>query len=1778
MYARIDVEIVPRTSSDPMYVRTDTILPDKNYIIANKDTGEAYALLNNNGTVSTVTVEIDGDTVYTDNENIIFTTEGSGTTVTAVKNNGRYISAGNSSLTLATSAPANRTFEYSADNRFTCRSGNSTYYIYYTTYNNRYTASTSASGSSSRAVYLFEEVGEQVAVTGVSVTPKTATVEARKTVDLTAAVSPANASNKTVTWRSSDTSVATVDANGRVRGVSEGTAVITASAGEFSDTCTVTVTQSTTTEQHYVIVCDGFALSTERSTEQAQGGSSSYTYTGLSGVEYAAGDAAADNIRWIFEEADGGYYIRSLDGDYLNATYTSGNNMGQGDLKVDGTPDVWVLDSGYSLDSGTVESSHLKSTNASSSATSDKYLGYEESPANLFTVRSSGNDDEVTISEAEDPVAVTGVSVTPKTAEIEARNTVQLTAAVTPSNATNKTVTWSSSNTSVAVVDGNGRVRGVSEGEAVITASVGGFSDSCTVTVTASTSSEPTYVITVGSVALSTLPSDDQMENAGSGSQRYYYTGLAGAPFDPDEAADDTIRWILEPAEGGYYIKSLSGDYLNATYTQNSTGGYTGVLKLDSTPDVWVLDGTLDSWEVDGSLLKSSNASANASSPKYLAYDTGTTSSPRNLFTVRSESSASETTLVEAEDPVAVTGVNVTPETATVKARETVQLKATVTPSDATVKTVTWTSSNTAVATVDENGKVKGVAEGEAVITASAGGFSDTCTVTVTAGDPIIGYVIMIDGFALSTDRSPNQAQGGSSSYTYTGLAGVAYSAEEDPAENIRWILEETDGGYYIRSLEGRYLNGAYTSGSNSGQGNLKLDDTRDVWVLDGTLEDWMIDGSMIRSTNATASTPDRPKYLGYEEAPANLFTVRSEENADESTLVDPSVTIEERFVETDRFEDGKEYIIGVTKDSGSVYAIKNVTGTSTGNTGSITLDVTPASGSEAAYIVTDDKDVVWKYSGSNQYLIASTGSDHYLGYESSSYVPRTSSQGRAIIYSGGKLQISSGYYLTCTDGTFATTTNSGSGSDVRLFVKTIEIITHEHTYGDPVWSWSGNVTTKATRAAVSATATFTCTECGESITEEAAITTSEVSGRTLYTATVTGPDGKEYTDSKYAADDSHYTITLTADKTMASPGDEVTFTITLGPVDRFGTFQMEVIIPNGLTYKADSFEETANLERTLGFDQIDWTESSKFFNGYASLADYSSTEDTVLATFKCTVDTGFAGSATVDLTNCEFRSCETWVDLTELYEIVPVTVNTHVHAAGEMVVENEVQATCTTDGGYDNVVYCTICEEEMSRTHVTVPATGHDWEFVDFTWTGSDETGYTAAAANYKCKHDASHTNTVNAVLTHVTTAATCEADGSTVYTASVAAGASLDGKAQSDSKTVVIEATGHDWEFVDFTWTGNDETGYTAAAANYVCKNNADHKQSVAATVTHITTPATCEAAGQTVYTATVDAAASLDEAAHSNDKTVAIPMLGHDWEFVDFTWTGSDEAGYTAAVANYKCKNDESHTKTVAATVTSQTTAATCEAVGQTVYTATVDAAASLDGKAHSDSKTVVIEATGHDWEFVDFTWTGSDEAGYTAAVANYVCKNDATHKQSVEATLTSVINPATCEGTGSTVYTATVTAEASLDKEAHNTTKTVAIPALTHDWEFVDFTWTEAENGYTAVANYKCKNDESHTNTVNATVTAAMTPATCETAGQTVYTATVDAAASLDGKAQSDTKTVEIPAPGHDWKFVDFTWTEAENGFTATANYECKNDATHKQSVAATVTSQTTDATC
>ena len=108
---------------------------------------------------------------------------------------------------------------------------------------------TASSSTSSKRIdfygasFVVEYTAGTVSVTGVSLDKSTDSVEQGSTTTLTATVSPSNATDQTVAWSSSNTSVATVS-NGFVTGVSPGTAIITVTTndGGFTDTCTVTVT------------------------------------------------------------------------------------------------------------------------------------------------------------------------------------------------------------------------------------------------------------------------------------------------------------------------------------------------------------------------------------------------------------------------------------------------------------------------------------------------------------------------------------------------------------------------------------------------------------------------------------------------------------------------------------------------------------------------------------------------------------------------------------------------------------------------------------------------------------------------------------------------------------------------------------------------------------------------------------------------------------------------------------------------------------------------------------------------------------------------------------------------------------------------------------------------------------------------------------------------------------------------------------------------------------------------------------------------------------------------------------------------------------------------------------------------------------------------------------------------------------------------------------------------------------------------------------------------
>ena len=161
--------------------------------------------------------------------------------------------------------------------------------------------------------------------------------------------------------------------------------------------------------------------------------------------------------------------------------------------------------------------------------------------------------------------------------------------------------------------------------------------------------------------------------------------------------------------------------------------------------------------------------------------------------------------------------------------------------------------------------------------------------------------------------------------------------------------------------------------------------------------------------------------------------------------------------------------------------------------------------------------------------------------------------------------------------------------------------------------------------------------------------------------------------------------------------------------------------------------------------------------------------------------------------------------------------------------------------------------------------------------------------------------------------------------------------------------------------------------------------------------------------------------DEFALGESKLFDVSGTGHDWGKPTWKWAED----YSSATAAFVCQNDESHTETVNATITSKTTEATCEEAGKTVFTATV----TFDSKTFTDTKEATIEAIGHDWG--EPTWTWAED--FSTATAAFVCANDETHVKTLTATVTS-------EVVGhEKVYTATV----ELDGETYTATETVSI---------------------------------------------------------------------------------------------------------------------------------------
>ena len=111
---------------------------------------------------------------------------------------------------------------------------------------------------------------------------------------------------------------------------------------------------------------------------------------------------------------------------------------------------------------------------------------------------------------------------------------------------------------------------------------------------------------------------------------------------------------------------------------------------------------------------------------------------------------------------------------------------------------------------------------------------------------------------------------------------------------------------------------------------------------------------------------------------------------------------------------------------------------------------------------------------------------------------------------------------------------------------------------------------------------------------------------------------------------------------------------------------------------------------------------------------------------------------------------------------------NMNPHINSEVVIENDVKATCETNGSYDEVIYCTVCDAVISRKTVVVDALTHGWT-VEYNWSADGK----ACTATRVCANDESHNQTAEATInSEIIRDPACGVRGITKYTATFATG----------------------------------------------------------------------------------------------------------------------------------------------------------------------------------------------------------------------------------------------------------------------------------------------------------------------------------------------------------------------------------------------------------------------
>ena len=567
---------------------------------------------------------------------------------------------------------------------------------------------------------------------------------------LSATVLPDTASDQTLTWSSSDPAVATVDQDGKVTAVSEGTATITATANDESGasaSCEVlvpTLVSSVTLNKDELSLHTGESEKLETTVLPASATDPSLTWSSSN-----TSVATVDRNGNVTAIGNG------------TAVITASANDESG-LSASCSVTVTTLVNKITLDKAKlyldVDQTAMLSAAVFPNTASNKELEWSSSDETVATVDQTGKVTAVNVGTAvitvivkdgSDVYAECNVSVRipvtsialDKTSEtVYIGDTLTLTATVSPETATDKTVTWSSSNTSVATVDQDGNVTTKGVGTATITA-----------TTNDGTNLKASCQITVKPILVSYVSLNEESIALTSGSSRTLTASVL-----PADATTKTVSWsssntsVARVSSSGTVTAVGNGTaVIKATATDGSGVFATCEVTVTTLVSGITLSKTSLSLHPEETFKLTATISPSTASNKALTWTSSnksvaTVDENGNITALANGTAVITASTIDGSNKKASCTVTVVTPVSSIELDQTSlaltkgnseTLTASVSPEDASDKEIVWSSSNTSVAAVDQNGKVTAAGNGNAIITASAkdgSGVYAECEVSVT--------------------------------------------------------------------------------------------------------------------------------------------------------------------------------------------------------------------------------------------------------------------------------------------------------------------------------------------------------------------------------------------------------------------------------------------------------------------------------------------------------------------------------------------------------------------------------------------------------------------------------------------------------------------------------------------------------------------------------------------------------------------------------------------------------------------------------------------------------------------------------------------------------------------------------------------------------------------------------------------------------------------------------------------------------------------------------------